>query len=50
MKLFANETKETKAKVWLIHFNHTNPLLWNKDIQKGVKEAGFNFATQGERW
>jgi len=50
MKLFANETKETKAKVWLIHFNHTNPLLWNKDKQKEVKEAGFNFATQGEKW
>lgn len=50
MKLFENETKETKAKVWLIHFNHTNPLLWSKDKQKEVKQAGFNFATQGEKW
>ncbi|MCD6011486.1 MAG: pyrroloquinoline quinone biosynthesis protein PqqB [Flavipsychrobacter sp.] len=49
MKLFEKETAETKAKVRLIHFNHTNPLLWDKTKQKTVKDAGFNYAKQGEK-
>ena len=48
MNLFKNESPETKAKVRLIHFNHTNPLLWDKKKQKEVKAAGFTYATQGE--
>ena len=47
MQLFANTPKETKSKVWFIHFNHTNPLLWGKEKQKEVKKLGFNFARQG---
>lgn len=48
-QIFDKESKETKAKVWLIHFNHTNPLLWDEGKQKEIHNAGFNFAVQGEK-
>ena len=47
MKLFDGETPATKAKVCFIHFNHTNPLLWDAAKQKEVETKGFHFAKQG---
>lgn len=47
--IFEKESKETRAKVHLIHFNHTNPLLWDEGKQKEINKAGFNYAKQGER-
>ena len=49
MDLFAKETAATRAKIYFIHFNHTNPMLWSTDKQDLVHHAGFNFAHQGER-
>ena len=41
-------SKKERNKVWLIHFNHTNPLL-NKESEAGkqVKSFGFNIAEEG---
>jgi pyrroloquinoline quinone biosynthesis protein B len=47
MQFFENESIATKAKVCFIHFNHTNPLLWNVAKQKEVEKNGFQFAKQG---
>ena len=49
MKLFADQSKETKSKIHFIHFNHTNPLLWDKKKQNELEKSGFNFARQGEK-
>jgi pyrroloquinoline quinone biosynthesis protein B len=49
MKLFEHEDAKTKAKIHFIHFNHTNPLMWDAGKQKVVKKAGYNFALQGEK-
>lgn len=49
MELFKNESKETKSKIHLIHFNHTNPILWDEKKKKFVEQAGLNFAKQGEQ-
>ena len=49
MKLFSNTDAATKAKVYFIHLNHTNPLLWDKEKQAEVRKAGYNIAEQGER-
>lgn len=46
--LFSNENKAIKNKIFLIHFNHTNPLLWDKNTQKQVLKNGFNIARQGD--
>lgn len=46
--LMINENLLTKQKVYFIHFNHTNPLLWDSKIQTKVKASGFNIATQGQ--
>ncbi|WNC68841.1 MBL fold metallo-hydrolase [Thalassotalea nanhaiensis] len=56
---FVTETMETlkhlplaeRKKVWFIHMNHTNPLL-NPDSPESskVKSAGFNIATEGDRF
>jgi pyrroloquinoline quinone biosynthesis protein B len=34
-------------KVCFIHFNHTNPLLWNKQSKRSVIQKGFLVAQQG---
>lgn len=47
LELFVNESDETKGKLHLIHFNHTNPLLWDTEKQKEVTEKGFRIAEQG---
>jgi pyrroloquinoline quinone biosynthesis protein B len=36
-------------KIWFIHLNHTNPLLWDKDKQDEVRSKGFNIAFQGQK-
>lgn len=49
MELFKDLSKEDKAKVHFIHFNHTNPLL-NKNSKeyKEVIKRGFNIANYGD--
>lgn len=49
MDLFVKTGKETTSKIYFIHFNHTNPLLWNPQTRKEVIKNGFNIAKQGER-
>jgi pyrroloquinoline quinone biosynthesis protein B len=46
---FTPAGKETISKVYLIHFNHTNPLLWDADKRKEVRKLGFHITEQGER-
>jgi pyrroloquinoline quinone biosynthesis protein B len=48
MQLFSQLSDMDKAKVYFIHFNHTNPLLQKGSIaQKEVLGAGFNIAEEG---
>ncbi|MBB6239841.1 pyrroloquinoline quinone biosynthesis protein B [Pedobacter sp. AK013] len=47
-ELFGKEDRNIKNKIFLIHFNHTNPLLWDSTIQKQVLKNGFNIAKQGD--
>jgi len=49
MELFKDLSKEDKAKIHFIHFNHTNPLL-NKNSKeyKEVIKKGFNIANYGD--
>jgi pyrroloquinoline quinone biosynthesis protein B len=46
MLLFQSESKETKHKISLIHFNHTNPLLYDSVKQNEVRKFGFSIAKQ----
>lgn len=48
--LFKNEPTEVKKKIYFIHFNHTNPLLWDKATGKKLNQAGFNFALENQIW
>jgi pyrroloquinoline quinone biosynthesis protein B len=48
MELFKNESSEVKSKIFFIHLNHTNPLLWNNDTKTEFKKYGFNLVQQGE--
>lgn len=50
MELFKNESKETKSKVHFIHFNHTNPVMWDKAAKQKLIERGFKVANQGEKY
>ena len=46
--LFSKEGRNIKNKIFFIHFNHTNPLLWDNLTQKQVLKNGFNIAKQGD--
>ena len=49
MKLFNGLSKEDKAKIYFIHFNHSNPLInLESDQAKEVLKAGFNIAVIGQ--
>ncbi len=50
MKLFENEAPATKSKIYFIHLNHTNPLLWDSGKQAEIEKAGFHVAKQGEEF
>lgn len=47
-ELFKNETSAIKHKLYFIHFNHTNPLLWNAQAQQALLAKGFNLAKQDQ--
>ncbi|MEZ5018088.1 MAG: MBL fold metallo-hydrolase [Flavipsychrobacter sp.] len=49
MTLFDKETNDLKAKIHFIHFNHTNPILWDEQIQNDIKDKGYNLAEQGAK-
>jgi pyrroloquinoline quinone biosynthesis protein B len=36
-----------KKRIYFIHFNHTNPLLWDENTQQNLREKGFQFAQTG---
>lgn len=49
--LFQNESRETKAKIYFIHFNHTNPTIKdNHPLKDSIQNLGFNFAKQGDNF
>lgn len=49
MQLFENEPVAVRRKVMFIHFNHTNPLLYDAGAQKEIKDGGFLRAEEGMR-
>jgi pyrroloquinoline quinone biosynthesis protein B len=50
MELFSNESNKTKNKIHFIHFNHSNPVLYNKEIRQEILNKGFNIAEQGHNY
>ena len=46
MTLFQSESNETKRKIIFIHFNHTNPLLYDTLKQNDLRKRGFSIARQ----
>ncbi|MFT3827692.1 MAG: MBL fold metallo-hydrolase [Chitinophagaceae bacterium] len=45
--LFKTAPAAVRSKLYLIHFNHTNPLLRNDSIRKAILQQGFHIAEQG---
>jgi pyrroloquinoline quinone biosynthesis protein B len=45
VKLFTDSSD--KSKIVFIHFNHTNPLLWDRNKQKEFLQSGFKLGIQG---
>ncbi len=50
MTLFESEAPGERQKVCFIHFNHTNPLMWDPAVRAVVVAKGFSVAVQGEKW
>jgi len=50
MKLFSELSASEKAKIYFIHFNHTNPVLRkNTSAYKEVIDKGFNISEEGQK-
>lgn len=49
MALFSQVSEREKLKIKFIHFNHTNPLIFDGQEQKLVNQMGFGVAREGER-
>ena len=49
ISLFSSLSEGEKRKIKFIHFNHTNPLIFEGPERKQVKNIGFGVATEGER-
>jgi pyrroloquinoline quinone biosynthesis protein B len=49
ISLFSPLSESEKRKIKFIHFNHTNPLIFEGPERKQVKNLGFSVATEGER-
>ena len=49
ISLFSPLSESEKRKVKFIHFNHTNPLIFEGPERIQVKNLGFSVATEGER-
>jgi pyrroloquinoline quinone biosynthesis protein B len=47
INLFVSEPVTVKKKIYFIHFNHTNPLLFDAVTQEGIRLLGFTLAEQG---
>lgn len=43
---FRHAAPDGKKKVTFIHFNHTNPLLWEEKTKGEVRKAGFSIAEE----
>lgn len=48
MQLFELENETTRNKISFIHFNHSNPILWDNACVKKIIAAGFRICNQGE--
>ena len=44
--LFKTESSTTKSKIYFIHFNHTNALLFDEIKRNELKRLGFSFSQQ----
>ena len=49
VELFHNKDIKARERIFFIHFNHTNPLLWDVEEQKPIQKKAFNVASQGMR-
>lgn len=49
ISLFSLLSDSVKRKIKFIHFNHTNPLIFDGPERKTVKNLGYAVATEGER-
>jgi pyrroloquinoline quinone biosynthesis protein B len=49
ISLFSPLPESEKRKIKFIHFNHTNPLIFEGPEREQVKNLGFGVATEGER-
>lgn len=48
IQIFSKLPAEEKAKIYFIHFNHTNPVLQeNSSARQEIKAAGLNIAEEG---
>lgn len=48
MSLLSSLKENARNRIHFIHFNHTNPVLWNEAIRKAIVSKGFNLCEQGQ--
>ncbi|MCY1543320.1 hypothetical protein D9M68_791330 [compost metagenome] len=48
INLFSREQKKEKQKIYFIHLNHTNPLLWDPFARRKFLKGDFRLAEQSQ--
>lgn len=47
MERFSTLSLENRQKIYFIHLNHSNPLLWNPEKMREVEQKGYHIALEG---
>ena len=50
IRYFSSLSEKDKAKIFFIHLNHTNPILWDDRAKKEVEGLGFRVAKEGMKF
>lgn len=50
MAIFDKALPPERDKIYFIHLNHTNPLLWDKAAKARILRKGYHVAEQGKRY
>jgi pyrroloquinoline quinone biosynthesis protein B len=50
MDLLKDGDERLRSRICFIHFNHTNPVIWDANARLNITEQGFGLAEQGKKY
>lgn len=50
MELFENENADVRKRIYFIHFNHSNPVLYRPEVRQLIRKKGFELVEQAKKY